>query len=171
MSVAQVSKCRSVGLEADSTRINKEVIVLKGKSVEKLIASGREKLSSGGAVPTAATEEKKADKKMEGSGFEDDMGCGLFEQGNIPRDHIPGWLLAVTLAFLPPKTHDRRSVEVSAGTAISWDNYCALKLDLVASAEVPKEAHECATAASTGSTLDELLNSGSISAVIALFFS
>lgn len=105
MSVAQVSKCRSVGLEADSTRINKEVIVLKGKSVEKLIASGCEKLSSGGAVPAAATEEKKADKKIEGSGFEDDMDCGLFEQGNIPRDHIPG-AASVTASFGPRRQYD-----------------------------------------------------------------
>ncbi|KAL9698978.1 hypothetical protein quinque_002419 [Culex quinquefasciatus] len=110
MSVAQVSKCRSVGLEADSTRINKEVIVLKGKSVEKLIASGCEKLSSGGAVPAAATEEKKADKKIEGSGFEDDMDCGLFEQGNIPRDHIPG-AASVTASFGPRRHHFRRVVK------------------------------------------------------------
>ncbi|KAL1403997.1 hypothetical protein pipiens_019111, partial [Culex pipiens pipiens] len=62
--VQKVSKCRSVGLEADSTRINKEVIELKGKSIGKLIASGREKLSSmssGGAVPAIAAEEKKED--------------------------------------------------------------------------------------------------------------
>ncbi|EDS27630.1 60S acidic ribosomal protein P2 [Culex quinquefasciatus] len=58
--VQKVSKCRSVGLEADSTRINKEVIELKGKSIGKLIASGREKLSSmssGGAVPAIAAED------------------------------------------------------------------------------------------------------------------
>lgn len=46
----------SVGIEADSTRVTKVVNELKGKSVEELIASGREKLSSmpaGGAAPAA----------------------------------------------------------------------------------------------------------------------
>ncbi|KAL9698988.1 hypothetical protein quinque_002429 [Culex quinquefasciatus] len=49
-----------------STRINKEVIELKGKSVEKLIASGREKLSSMssvGAVSVAAAERKEEDSR------------------------------------------------------------------------------------------------------------
>ncbi|EDS30277.1 conserved hypothetical protein [Culex quinquefasciatus] len=49
-----------------STRINKEVIELKGKSVEKLIASGREKLSSmssGGAVSAVAAERKEEESR------------------------------------------------------------------------------------------------------------
>ncbi|EDS39830.1 60S acidic ribosomal protein P2 [Culex quinquefasciatus] len=82
----------SVGIEADSTRVTKVVNELKGKSVEELIASGREKLSSmpsggaapaaaGGAAPAAAAEEKKEEKKKEESESEedDDMGFGLFE--------------------------------------------------------------------------------------------
>lgn len=48
----------SVGIEADTERLNKVINELKGKSVEELIASGREKLSSmpsgGGAAPAAA---------------------------------------------------------------------------------------------------------------------
>lgn len=82
----------SVGVEADSTRVTKVVNELKGKSVEELIASGREKLSSmpaGGAAPAAAAaggaaaaapaEEKKEEKKEESESEDDDMGFGLFE--------------------------------------------------------------------------------------------
>lgn len=47
----------SVGIEADTERLNKVINELKGKSVEELIAQGREKLSSmpsgGGAVAAA----------------------------------------------------------------------------------------------------------------------
>ncbi|XP_058830401.1 large ribosomal subunit protein P2-like [Topomyia yanbarensis] len=48
----------SVGIEAHSARVTKEVTELKGKSVEELNASGREKLSSmpaGGAAPAASS--------------------------------------------------------------------------------------------------------------------
>ncbi|XP_062539502.1 large ribosomal subunit protein P2-like [Armigeres subalbatus] len=84
----------SVGIEADSTRVTKVVNELKGKSVEELIASGREKLSSmpaGGAAPAAGAgapaggaaaapaEEKKEEKKEESESEDDDMGFGLFE--------------------------------------------------------------------------------------------
>uniref|UniRef100_C6ZQL7 Large ribosomal subunit protein P2 n=1 Tax=Ochlerotatus triseriatus TaxID=7162 RepID=C6ZQL7_OCHTR len=82
----------SVGVEADSARVTKVVNELKGKSVEELIASGREKLSSmpaGGAAPAAAAaggaaaaapaEEKKEEKKEESESEDDDMGFGLFE--------------------------------------------------------------------------------------------
>lgn len=48
----------SVGIEADSERLNKVVNELKGKSIDELIAKGREKLSSmpagGGAAVAAA---------------------------------------------------------------------------------------------------------------------
>lgn len=47
----------SVGIEADSERLNKVVNELKGKSIEELITQGREKLSSmpvGGGVAAAA---------------------------------------------------------------------------------------------------------------------
>ncbi|XP_058444345.1 large ribosomal subunit protein P2 [Malaya genurostris] len=84
----------SVGIEADSARVSKVVNELKGKSVEELIASGREKLSSmpaggagpaapgaaaGGAAAAAPAEEKKEEKKEESESEDDDMGFGLFE--------------------------------------------------------------------------------------------
>lgn len=64
----------SVGIEVDGTRVTKVVNELKGKSIDELIAQGREKLSSmpvggGGAAPVAAAaggaaaEEKKEEKK------------------------------------------------------------------------------------------------------------
>ncbi|KAL1401551.1 hypothetical protein pipiens_020019, partial [Culex pipiens pipiens] len=69
----------SVGIEAYSTRVTKVVNELKGKSVEELIATRREKLSwmpSGGAALAAAAKEKNREK--EGKVFEseddDDMG-------------------------------------------------------------------------------------------------
>ncbi|XP_055608242.1 60S acidic ribosomal protein P2-like [Uranotaenia lowii] len=84
----------SVGIEADSTRVTKVVNELKGKSIDELIASGREKLSSmpagGGGAPAAGgaaaaaggaapAEEKKEEKKEESESEDDDMGFGLFE--------------------------------------------------------------------------------------------
>lgn len=82
----------SVGVEVDAARVTKVVGELKGKSIEELIAQGKEKLSSmpsgGGAVaaaPAAAAaadkkEEKKEAKKEESEEEEDDdMGFGLFE--------------------------------------------------------------------------------------------
>ena len=83
----------SVGIEVDDERLNKVINELKGKSVEELIAQGREKLSSmpsgGGAAvasaPTsgapAAAEEKKEEKKKESESeaSDDDMGFGLFD--------------------------------------------------------------------------------------------
>lgn len=48
----------SVGVEVDKTRVAKIIAELKGKSIEELIAQGREKLSSmpvgGGAAAAAA---------------------------------------------------------------------------------------------------------------------
>ncbi|XP_013115839.1 large ribosomal subunit protein P2 [Stomoxys calcitrans] len=85
----------SVGIEADNERLTKVVKELNGKSVEELIASGREKLSSmpvgGGAAaaPAAAggadaggkkEEAKKEEKKVESESEEDDdMGFALFD--------------------------------------------------------------------------------------------
>jgi large subunit ribosomal protein LP2 len=47
----------SVGIDIDNDRLNKVISELKGKSIEELIAQGREKLSSmpsgGGAVAAA----------------------------------------------------------------------------------------------------------------------
>lgn len=60
----------SVGIEADGARLKKVVDELKGKTVDDLIAQGREKLSSmpagGAAAPAAAAVEAApaaADKK------------------------------------------------------------------------------------------------------------
>ncbi|XP_011176745.1 60S acidic ribosomal protein P2 [Zeugodacus cucurbitae] len=83
----------SVGIEVDSERLSKVVGELNGKSIEELIAQGREKLSSmpaGGAAaavaaPAAAEasgdkkEAKKEEKKEESESEDDDMGFGLFE--------------------------------------------------------------------------------------------
>uniref|UniRef100_A0A2M3ZYU1 Large ribosomal subunit protein P2 n=2 Tax=Anopheles triannulatus TaxID=58253 RepID=A0A2M3ZYU1_9DIPT len=84
----------SVGIEADSARVTKIVSELKGKSIEELIASGREKLSSmpagggapsgapaaaGGGAAAAPAAEKKEEKKEESESEDDDMGFGLFE--------------------------------------------------------------------------------------------
>lgn len=46
----------SVGIEVDATRVTKIIAELKGKSIDELIAQGREKLSSmpsGGAAAAA----------------------------------------------------------------------------------------------------------------------
>ncbi|XP_069965781.1 large ribosomal subunit protein P2 [Bactrocera oleae] len=85
----------SVGIEVDSERLTKVVKELNGKSVEELIAQGREKLSSmpaGGAAAAVAApaggaadaggdkkEAKKEEKKEESESEDDDMGFGLFE--------------------------------------------------------------------------------------------
>lgn len=65
----------SVGVEVDQTRITKVVADLKGKSIDELIAEGREKLQSvpsGGAAvaaagPAAAAAPAAAEKKEEGN--------------------------------------------------------------------------------------------------------
>ncbi|XP_050353035.1 60S acidic ribosomal protein P2 [Nymphalis io] len=83
----------SVGIEADSDKLKKVIDELNGKTVEDLIAQGREKLSSmpaGGAAPAAAAaapaaaaaEEKKEEKvakKEESESEDEDMGFGLFD--------------------------------------------------------------------------------------------
>ncbi|XP_011297722.1 60S acidic ribosomal protein P2 [Fopius arisanus] len=85
----------SVGIESDAERVKKIIGELNGKSIDDLIAQGREKLSSmpvggGAAAPAAAAaggaapaaEEKKEDKKAakeESESEDDDMGFGLFD--------------------------------------------------------------------------------------------
>ncbi|XP_072934706.1 large ribosomal subunit protein P2 [Epargyreus clarus] len=83
----------SVGIEADSEKLKRVIAELNGKSVDDLIAEGREKLSSmpaGGAAPAAAAaapaaaaaEEKKEEKeakKEESESDDEDMGFGLFD--------------------------------------------------------------------------------------------
>ncbi|XP_031834291.1 ribosomal protein LP2 [Nomia melanderi] len=86
----------SVGIESDTEKLKKVISELNGKSIDELIAQGREKLSSmpvgGGAVAAAAApaagaaaapaEEKKEEKKPakeESESDDDDMGFGLFD--------------------------------------------------------------------------------------------
>ncbi|KAK9498295.1 hypothetical protein O3M35_002962 [Rhynocoris fuscipes] len=86
----------SVGIEADSEKLNKVIADLKGKNIEDVIAKGKEKLASvpagGGAAapaaaaaapaaasPTKAAEEKKKPEKEESDQSDDDMGFGLFD--------------------------------------------------------------------------------------------
>uniref|UniRef100_A0A146M636 Large ribosomal subunit protein P2 n=1 Tax=Lygus hesperus TaxID=30085 RepID=A0A146M636_LYGHE len=86
----------SVGIEADAEKVKKVISELNGKSIDQVMADGREKLSSmpsagaapaaaaSGAAPAAAAEEKKEakkeEKKKEESESEDeDMGFGLFD--------------------------------------------------------------------------------------------
>ncbi|KAL2720548.1 60S acidic ribosomal protein P2 [Vespula squamosa] len=85
----------SVGIEADGEKLKKVISELNGKSVDDVIAKGREKLSAlpvGGAAPAAAAaapgaaaapaEEKKEEKKPakeESESEDDDMGFGLFD--------------------------------------------------------------------------------------------
>ena len=81
----------SVGVEEDSTSLDKVISELKGKSVEEIIEEGSKKLASmpaGGAAPAAAggaapaaggapAAEKKKESEPEES--DDDMGMGLFD--------------------------------------------------------------------------------------------
>ncbi|CAH1967954.1 unnamed protein product [Acanthoscelides obtectus] len=86
----------SVGVEADGERLKKVISELNGKSIDDLIAQGREKLCSmpvGGAAPAAAVgaaaaaapaaaeekKEAKKEEKKEDSESDDDMGFGLFD--------------------------------------------------------------------------------------------
>ena len=84
----------TVGVEANSERLDKLIEELNGKDINTLIAEGNEKLASvpsGGAAPAAgasagaaaaggaaapAAEEKKEEEKEES---DDDMGFGLFD--------------------------------------------------------------------------------------------
>ncbi|XP_005102846.1 60S acidic ribosomal protein P2 [Aplysia californica] len=96
-SAAQIEKIlSSVGIEAESDKINKIIGELKGKDLEELIAEGSKKLASvpsgggavaaapaGGAAPAAGgaapAEAKKEEKKDESEESDDDMGFGLFD--------------------------------------------------------------------------------------------
>nr|ACY71258.1 ribosomal protein P2 [Chrysomela tremula] len=84
----------SVGVEAEGERLSRVIKELNGKSIDELIAQGREKLSSmpvggapaavaaaPGAAPAAAEkkEAKKEEKKEESESEDDDMGFGLFD--------------------------------------------------------------------------------------------
>ncbi|KAF2146882.1 uncharacterized protein K452DRAFT_283082 [Aplosporella prunicola CBS 121167] len=81
----------SVGVEADSDRLDKLVSELEGKDISELIAQGTEKLASvpsggaggapaagGAAAPAAAAEEEKP-KEEEKEESDEDMGFGLFD--------------------------------------------------------------------------------------------
>merc|ERR1711976_255518 len=83
----------SVGVDADADSLKKVISELSGKSIDDVIAAGKEKLASvpsgGGAVAAAGgaaaggdapAEEKKEEKKEESDEEEDDdMGFGLFD--------------------------------------------------------------------------------------------
>ncbi|KAF2435610.1 ribosomal protein 60S [Tothia fuscella] len=86
----------SVGIEAETDRLDKLIEELKGKDINELISAGSEKLASvpsggggggGGAAPAAGTasggadavEEKKEEKEEEKEESDDDMGFGLFD--------------------------------------------------------------------------------------------
>ncbi|CAL0299379.1 unnamed protein product [Lupinus luteus] len=87
----------SVGAEADDDRIELLLSEVKGKEIEDIIASGREKLASvpsgggavavaaapggaaGGAAAPAAAEAKKEEKVVEKEESDDDMGFSLFD--------------------------------------------------------------------------------------------
>ncbi|KAF9217054.1 60S acidic ribosomal protein P2 [Podila verticillata] len=80
----------TVGIEAESERIETLIAQLAGKDINELIAEGTSKLASvpsGGAAAAAApaagaaaAEEKKEEKKEEAKEeSDDDMGFGLFD--------------------------------------------------------------------------------------------
>ncbi|KAL2834299.1 60S acidic ribosomal protein P2-A [Aspergillus cavernicola] len=80
----------SVGIDADSERLEKLIAELEGKDINELIAEGSAKLASvpsggagaaapaaaGGAAAEAAPAEEKEEEKEES---DDDMGFGLFD--------------------------------------------------------------------------------------------
>ena len=82
------SVLESVSIEFEDDKIEKLLAEVKGKSVEELIASGKEKLSSvptgapaagaasSGAAAEAAAEDPVEEEKEES---DDDMGFGLFD--------------------------------------------------------------------------------------------
>ncbi|KAJ3368983.1 60S acidic ribosomal protein P2 [Allomyces arbusculus] len=90
-SAADVSKIlAAVGVDADSTQLNKVIAELDGKNVEEVIAEGMTKLASvpsggaaagaaagGAAAPAAAAEAAPVEEEKEES--DDDMGFGLFD--------------------------------------------------------------------------------------------
>ncbi|KAJ5569765.1 uncharacterized protein N7459_009195 [Penicillium hispanicum] len=81
----------SVGIDADSERLDKLIAELQGKDIQELIAEGTTKLASvpsggaggaaaapaaGGATDAPAAEEKKEEAPEES---DEDMGFGLFD--------------------------------------------------------------------------------------------
>merc|ERR1711955_114856 len=93
ISAADIEKIlSSVGIEAESDKLEKVISELKGKNLATLIAEGHSKLASmpaGGAAPAAAAtaaaapeaKEEKEEKKKESESESDDdcMGFGLFD--------------------------------------------------------------------------------------------
>ncbi|KAL8813704.1 MAG: hypothetical protein Q9223_000460 [Gallowayella weberi] len=85
----------SVGIDADSDRLDKLIKELEGKDLQELIAEGSQKLASvpsggggggagapaagGAAGGEAAAEEKPAEKEEEKEESDEDMGFGLFD--------------------------------------------------------------------------------------------
>jgi large subunit ribosomal protein LP2 len=82
----------SVGIEADSERLDKLISELEGKDINELIASGSEKLASvpsggagaaapaaGGAAAASADAPAAEEKVEEKEESDDDMGFGLFD--------------------------------------------------------------------------------------------
>merc|ERR1711946_110347 len=84
ISAADIEKIlSSVGIEAESDKLEKVISELKGKNLATLIAEGHSKLASmpaGAAAPEAAKEEKEEKRKESESESDDDcMGFGLFD--------------------------------------------------------------------------------------------
>ncbi|KAM0346595.1 hypothetical protein ACHAPU_005307 [Fusarium lateritium] len=81
----------SVGIEADSDRLDNLISELEGKDVQELISEGSQKLASvpsggagaasGGAAAAggAAEEAKEEEKEEEKEESDEDMGFGLFD--------------------------------------------------------------------------------------------
>merc|ERR1712137_1258982 len=83
----------SVGIEAESDKLEKVISELSGKDLKTLVAEGHAKLApmpaGGSAAPAAAgqasaaapaaAEAKKEEKKEESEEEDDDMGFGLFD--------------------------------------------------------------------------------------------
>ncbi|KAH0951840.1 hypothetical protein HN011_000016 [Eciton burchellii] len=86
----------SVGIETDAEKLKKVISELNGKSIDEVIAQGREKLSSmpvggaaaanaaaapasGAAAPAEEKKEEKKPAKEESESEDDDMGFGLFD--------------------------------------------------------------------------------------------
>merc|ERR1712071_141818 len=91
--LTQLKILSSVGIEAESDKLEKVIAELSGKDLKTLIAEGHTKLASmpaggsaapaaGGAPAAAAAapaEAKKEEKKEESEEEDDDMGFGLFD--------------------------------------------------------------------------------------------
>ncbi|KAF7723731.1 60S acidic ribosomal protein P2 [Apophysomyces ossiformis] len=81
----------SVGSEVDEERVNSLIAALEGKTIDELIAEGKEKIASvpvgGGAAAAgaaaaaggAAAEAKEEAKEEEKEESDEDMGFGLFD--------------------------------------------------------------------------------------------